>query len=336
MGRTPRPSNEDALRALRESLPSAPGTTSGPTPAREKHERRIITVELREPAGDDGWHWVEHNGDLRGIIDAEDLANLGELHECDQLRVQVEVGRSEFRIMQVVPGSLRSLTDKQRRERVREIRRANKPREEKKVTHLNSLPPPGVRRVIRATVGMIDGSAVTWHAINGEETMTSASPRANELSAGQTISVVLEERDGTLHFVDFVAHTLHERVAPVGKPKLGELALDAMYNLEPGDVVDAWLAFDGTPGGDDIGREGKTRPAIFIAKRGTLLLLRGITDGEASYAKRLGMSAIRDWRDAGLKKPSVVMSHDQEVDIIDVWARRGRLSEFDRKNLGIG
>ena len=148
--------------------------------------------------------------------------------------------------------------------------------------------------------------------------------------------MVLQERDGNLEFVDFVAHTLESRPLTAQKPQLGELALDAMYNLEVGDVVDAWLSFDGIPGVDDAGREGKTRPAIFLAKRGTRVLLRGITDGENSYAKRLGTAAIRDWREAGLKKPSVVMSYDQEVDIADVWVRRGRLTEFDRRHLRIG
>jgi hypothetical protein len=120
-----------------------------------------------------------------------------------------------------------------------------------------------------------------------------------------------------------VAHTLHARDDKPERPKLGELSLDAMYNLEAGDIVDAWLSFDGVPGADDAGREGKTRPAIFIAKRGTLVLLRGITDGESSYAQRQGTTPIRDWREAGLKKPSVVMTYDQEVDIADVWVRRG-------------
>jgi hypothetical protein len=132
-----------------------------------------------------------------------------------------------------------------------------------------------------------------------------------------------------------VAHTLQAREDKPERPKLGELSLDAMYNLEAGDIVDAWLSFDGVPGADDVGREGKTRPAIFIAKRGTLVLLRGITDGESSYAQRQGTTPIRDWREAGLKKPSVVMTYDQEVDIADVWVRRGRLSEYDRRNLQI-
>jgi hypothetical protein len=193
-----------------------------------------------------------------------------------------------------------------------------------------------LRRVIGAIVEMIDGNLITWRATDGDEAMNSASPRADELVAGQRINVVLQERDGALEFVDFVAHTLQPRPAIPPRPQLGELALDAMYNLEAGDVVDAWLSFDGIPGADDAGREGKTRPAIFIAKRGTRVLLRGITDGENSYAKRVGTAAIRDWRAAGLKKPSVVMVYDQEVDIADVWVRRGRLSEFDRRHLRIG
>lgn len=339
MGRKPRQSNEEALRALRDSLPassSAPRVeATGKVDADGRRRSRIITAELREPAGDGGWHWVEPDGTLRGVVDAELIDTLGELHECDTLRLQVEVGRTEFSVVQVVPRSLKRLSEKERRERVREIRRQNKPKPEKKLTHLDSAPPPGMRRTIRAVVEMIDGNKITWHTEQGDETMTSASARASELSAGQKINVVMQEIDGRWDFVDFVAHTLQPRPEPIGRPKLGELALDAMYNLEPGDIVDAWLSFDGVPGADDAGRDGKTRPAIFIAKRGTLVLLRGITDGESSYAQRLGTAAIRDWHEAGLKKPSVVMAYDQEVDIADVWVRRGRLTEFDRRHLGI-
>ncbi|MFM2114423.1 MAG: PemK-like, MazF-like toxin of type toxin-antitoxin system, partial [Actinomycetota bacterium] len=154
-------------------------------------------------------------------------------------------------------------------------------------------------------------------------------------SAGQRINIVLQELNGAFTFVAFVAHTLQVRDQQPERPKLGELALDAMVNLEPGDIVDAWLSFDGIPGTEDLGRAGKTRPAIFIAKRGDFLLLRGITDGESSYAQRLGTPAIRDWKQAGLKKPSVVMAHDQEVEIADVWVRRGRLTDYDRRNLRI-
>ena len=313
-------------------VPKGPGIDAG----RTKHDKRIVTIELREPAGDGAWHWVELNGGLRGVIDAEFLAELSDLRECDTLRLQIDIDATSFRILQTVPRSHRALDDKQRRERIREIRRTEAPKSAKKITHLESTPPPGLRRVIGAIVEMIDGNLITWRATDGDEAMNSASPRADELVAGQRINVVLQERDGILEFVDFVAHTLQPRPAIPPRPQLSELALDAMYNLEAGDVVDAWLSFDGIPGADDAGREGKTRPAIFIAKRGTRVLLRGITDGENSYAKRVGTAAIRDWRAAGLKKPSVVMVYDQEVDIADVWVRRGRLSEFDRRHLRIG
>jgi hypothetical protein len=335
VGGKPRKSNDDALRALRDSLP-ATGTPKTAEPAREKHSRRVISVELRGEAADGGWHWAEIDGALNGVLDAEHLDGLGELRECDTLRIQVEVGRTEFSIVQVVPNTHRTLDDKQRRERVREIKRQSRPKPQKVLTHLDAAPPPGARRIIRAVVTMIDGNAITWQTEQGDESATSSSPRAAELSAGQRINVVLQERNGAFTFVDFVAHTLQVRDQQPVHPKLGELALDAMVNLEPGDIVDAWLSFDGIPGTEDLGRAGKTRPAIFIAKRGDFLLLRGITDGESSYAQRLGTPAIRDWKQAGLKKPSVVMDHDQEVEIADVWVRRGRLTDYDRKHLHIG
>lgn len=334
MGGKPRQSNDDALRALRDSLPAS-GTPKQPEVAHDKHRKRFATAEIRGQAADGGWHWAELDGPLSGVLDADHLDGLGELRECDTLRIQVDVGRAEFSIVQVVPNTHRTLDDKQRRERVREIKRLSRPKTEKKLTHLDAAPPPGSRRVIRAVVTMIDGNHVTWQTEQGDESATSTSPRAAELSAGQRINVVLQELNGAFAFVDFVAHTLQVREQHPERPKLGELALDAMYNLEPGDIVDAWLSFDGLPSIEDSGRIGKTRPAIFVAKRGTVVLLRGITDGESSYAQRLGNTAIRDWKQAGLKKPSVVMAYDQEVDIADVWVRRGRLSEYDRKNLHI-
>jgi len=334
VGGKPRPSNDDALKSLRASLPAS-GTPRQPDNTPDKPRRRFATVELRGHAADGGWHWVERDGSLSGVLDAEHLEKFGELRECDTLRIQVAVGQTEFSIIQVVPNSHRTLDDKQRRERIREIKRINRPKPEKKLTHLDAAPPPGLRRVIRAVVQTIDGDKITWQTEQGDESATSTSPRAAELSAGQHINVVLQERNGLFEFVDFVGHTLQVREQQPARPKLGELALDAMYNLEPGDIVDAWLSFDGVPGIEDSGRIGKTRPAIFIAKRGTFVLLRGITDGESSYAQRLGTTAIRDWQRAGLRKPSVVMAYDQEVDIADVWVRRGRLSEYDRRNLSI-
>lgn len=334
MGGKPRQSNDEILKSLRDSVPPA-GVPKLEEPGHERHGRKLVTVELREHAADGGWHWVARDGSLRGVLDAEHLVGLGELRECDTVKIQVEVGRTEFRIVQAVPGSHKTLSDKDRRERVREIRRLTRPKPEKKLTHLDTAPPPGLRRTVRAVVRMIDGDRITWQTDQGDESMISSSPRAAELTAGQQINVVLQEVEGAFQFVDFVAHTLQARDDKPERPKLGELSLDAMYNLEAGDIVDAWLSFDGIPGADDAGREGKTRPAIFIAKRGTLVLLRGITDGESSYAQRQGTTPIRDWREAGLKKPSVVMTYDQEVDIADVWVRRGRLSEYDRRNLQI-
>jgi hypothetical protein len=334
VGGKPRRSNDDALRALRDSLP-ATGTPKTIPPARDKRSRRVISIEVRGEAADGGWHWVEIDGTLNGVLDAEHLVGLRDLRECDTLRIQVEVGHTDFSIVQVVPNTHRTLDDKQRRERIREIKRLSRPKPQKVLTHLDAAPPPGARRIIRAVVTMIDGNAITWQTQQGDESATSTSPRAAELSAGQRINIVLQEQNGAFTFVDFVAHTLQARDQQPERPKLGELALDAMYNLEPGDIVDAWLSFDGVPGIEDSGREGKTRPAIFIAKRGTFVLLRGITDGESSYAQRLGNTPIRDWKQAGLKKPSVVMAYDQEVDIADVWVRRGRLTDYDRRGLNI-
>ncbi|MFM7094754.1 MAG: hypothetical protein ACKOYL_09410, partial [Actinomycetota bacterium] len=120
MGGKPRQSNDDALRALRESLPAS-STPKQPDTSRNKTHRRFATIELRGHAADGGWHWVERDGSLSGVLDAEHLDGLGELRECDTLRIQVEVSRTEFSVIQVVPNTHRTFDDKQRRERIREI-----------------------------------------------------------------------------------------------------------------------------------------------------------------------------------------------------------------------
>ena len=335
MGKKPTPNAfEVALGELRKVVPP----DASPLPAlspKTKHQTRIVTAEFLWLTADGSWAWEEPNGGLNGTFTAEFVAQCGHVHEADTVRVQVDVTPTTCDVVQLVAGSFRTLGEKERRERVRELRRRHAaPPPPKKITHHDAAPPPGVRRVVKATVTAIEKKRITWRAVNGDESMASATSRTSELTVGQVINVVLEARSGTLHFVDFVAHTLTPREEKPPAP-LGELSIDAMYTLEPGDIVDAFLEFTGTPGQQDSGRDGKTRPAVFIAKRGTTMLLRGLTDGESSYGQRSGNLAIRDWQEAGLAKPSVVQSFDQEVDVVDVWVKRGRLSSYDRRALGL-
>jgi hypothetical protein len=335
VGKKPKPSNDEVLDSLRGSVsPHVPIRFSEQksTDKNTSPTRRILTVEFVEPH-DDAWEWHEPNGSLGGVFTAEQLGGL-DIDVADTLRVQISVADGTIELLQVVPNSLKRLPDKQRKERVRELRRLRAPVLEKKITHLDAAPPPGLRRVIAAEVVAIDGDRITWQALHGDETMTISSPRAEQLVAGQQVNIVLQEVNGTLEFLEIVPHTTTPRPKAT-KPKLSELQLDAMYHLEPGDIVDAFITFTGTPGIHDSGRDGKTRPAIFLAKRGTSVLLRGLTDGEGSYSQRRGSTPIRDWREAGLSKPSVVLLEDQEVDIADVWVKRGRLSDHDRTMLDI-
>jgi len=326
--------NDSVLAELRKSVSNAPEQPVA-VKKKDKTNVRIVKAEFLRIANDQAWEWEEYNGGLRGILDSELLKDIGEFGEADTIKLQVSVTRNHFEITQVVAHSLRRLDDKQRRERIRDLRRRHAPPEApKKITHLNAEPPPGPRRVVRAVVTAINATHISWHALNGNEAMTSHADNPVDFSLAQEVNVVLEDRNGEPHFVDFVAHTLQPRQLD-NKVHYGELLVDAMYVLEPGDVVDAFLSFTGTPGSQDSGRDGKTRPAVFIAKRGTTLLLRGLSDGTASYAQRSGNISIRDWHEAGLTKPSVVQEFDQEVEIIDVWATRGRLSAFDRRVLGI-
>ena len=337
MGKKPKPSNDEVLASLRSSVsPHVPIRLSDDTTPASSLVRRIITVEFVERGNDGTWEWHEPHGDLAGIITPEQLGQLDSLdiEPADTVRAQVEIMASMVVLRQIVPNSHKRLPDKQRKDRLRELRRERTPATEKKITHLDAAPPPGLRRVIAAEIDTIDHDRITWHALHGDETMTCTSPLAAQLAAGQRVNIVLQESNGGLEFLEIVPHTTVPRPQS-DKPKLSELQLDAMYRLEPGDVVDAFITFTGTPGIHDSGRDGKTRPAIFLAKRGTSVLLRGLTDGEGSYSQRRGSTPIRDWREAGLTKPSVVLLEDQEVDIVDVWVKRGRLTDHDRTVLNI-
>ena len=322
---------EEALSELRKVVPASASSYVAPAP-KVKEEQRIVTAEFLRRNDDGSWNWEEFNGSLTGILSTEQSATLGQLHESDTVRLQVSITATTCTVAQIVPRSLRQLPDKERRERVREVkRRHTPPPTPQKKTHLLSAPPPGTRHIIRARVTALTESAFTWQAIDGAETMTSPSSRAHELDLDQRINVVLEDLRGKHSFVDFVAHTLR-----AAQHSLGELTLDAMYVLEPGDIVDAFLEFSGIPGAHDADRIGKTRPAVFIGKvNANTLSLRGLTDGAGSYGQRSGNIAIRDWQEAGLKKPSVVQEEAQEVDIADVWVTRGKLTAHDRSALGL-
>jgi hypothetical protein len=337
VGKKPKPSNEEVLASLRGSVAPHVPIRLPPENSSEKNSspaptRKIVTVEFIEQH-DGTWEWHEPDGMLAGTFRAERLGDL-EIDVTDTLRAQITVSGDSIELLQVVPSTHKRLPDKQRKERLRELRRLRTPAPEKKITHLYAAPPPGLRRVIAADITGVDGTCITWRALHGEEAMTCTSPRADQLVAGQRVNVVLQELNGALEFLEIVPHTTTPR-PQTPKPKLSELQLDAMYHLEPGDIVDAFIAFTGTPGIHDSGRDGKTRPAIFLAKRGTSVLLRGLTDGEGSYSQRRGSTPIRDWSEAGLAKPSVVLLEDQEVDIADVWVKRGRLSDHDRNMLDI-
>ena len=322
---------EEALSELRKVVPASASSHSAPAP-KVKEEQRIVTAEFLQRNDDGSWNWEEFNGGLTGVLSTELSAALGALQESDTVRLQVSITPTTCTVEQIVPRSLRQLPDKERRERVREVKRRHAPPPPpQKKTHLNSAPPPGTRHIIRARVTALTETTLAWQAIDGTETMTSRSTRAHELEVEQRINVVLEDLRGKLSFVDFVAHTLLAT-----QHSLGELTLDAMYVLEPGDIVDAFLEFSGIPGVHDADRIGKTRPAVFIGKvNANTLLLRGLTDGAGSYGQRSGNIAIRDWQEAGLKKPSVVQEKAQEVDIADVWVTRGKLTAHDRSALGL-
>jgi len=99
----------------------------------------------------------------------------------------------------------------------------------------------------------------------------------------------------------------------------------------PGDIVDAWISLENGPFANQPDAAAKTRPAVVVSRQESTLSLRPITTSPSIE----GAHPIRQWAQAGLKSPSFVMSDAIEVDLNDVWVRRGRLSQDDCRNLQI-
>ncbi|KAA0234316.1 MAG: hypothetical protein JJLCMIEE_02484 [Acidimicrobiales bacterium] len=103
--------------------------------------------------------------------------------------------------------------------------------------------------------------------------------------------------------------------------------------LSVGDIVTARVRFSAKPGRPDCWRGSKRRPVLVVAIDGHSAHVRPIHDSN-SFVRREGMGRrIRRWREAGLRKPSVVSSRVIDLDRSSLGRVVGRLHDADMRRL---
>lgn len=104
-------------------------------------------------------------------------------------------------------------------------------------------------------------------------------------------------------------------------------------DLEPGDVVVAFIRFTKRPGAHDQASDGKYRPALVMSVDGDDVVVRPIL-GSSGAARGQGLGRrIKRWKDAGIRKPSVVSVDDRFLRRSDLGRRIGRLHAEDHERL---
>lgn len=116
-----------------------------------------------------------------------------------------------------------------------------------------------------------------------------------------------------------------------GRPNSRGIFFAGDIAFGPGEIVDAWISLENGPFANQPDAAAKTRSAVVVARHESTLSLRPITTSLSIE----GSHPIRGWAQAGLKSPSFVMPGAIEVDLNDVWVRRGRLSQDDCRHLQI-
>ncbi len=111
----------------------------------------------------------------------------------------------------------------------------------------------------------------------------------------------------------------------MGRP-LTTVARVPKSSLSPGNVVWAHVPYD-------EGDREKTRPAVVASVEGRTISLLPITSASrrTAFAKRY--AEIFDFAHAGLTRPCAVALKIKEVDLIDIVAVAGRLSDIDRRRI---
>ena len=99
--------------------------------------------------------------------------------------------------------------------------------------------------------------------------------------------------------------------------------------LDVGDLIVADIRFTNRPGPRDRERDGKARPCLVVGVDHDEITVRPVF-GSNSAVRREGIGRrIRDWRAAGLRKPSYVGARDHYVPAAGTGRRFGRLTDED-------
>jgi hypothetical protein len=105
------------------------------------------------------------------------------------------------------------------------------------------------------------------------------------------------------------------------------------WRAEVGDLVIAPVPFTNWPGARDRGRLHKARPCVVVAAEPDELTVRAVY-GSNSAVRREGLGRrIRDWREAGLRKPSYVAGASHFVSPAATSGAIGRLTRRDLARL---
>jgi hypothetical protein len=163
--------------------------------------------------------------------------------------------------------------------------------------------------------------------------------------AGWRVQRVMTERAGS---GAGQAGDVHHRAAPIRTPGAGPSSTGArrpsgagaggrrprpLQNVRVGDLVVADVPFSNWPGERDRGRLQKCRPCLVVAVAADEVTVRPVY-GSNSAVRREGMGRrIRDWREAGLRKPSYVTARDHFVPAGRTTTVIGRLSDRDLASL---
>jgi hypothetical protein len=95
----------------------------------------------------------------------------------------------------------------------------------------------------------------------------------------------------------------------------------------------AIIPFTDRPGARDAQRIAKRRPCVVEQVLDETVLVRPILDGHGS-ARRHGFArSIKNWRQAGLRKPSAVLNRAIELDRDEISRPIGQLAEPDQARL---
>jgi hypothetical protein len=188
-----------------------------------------------------------------------------------------------------------------------------------------------IREIVEVELVDQEDQKWSWRAGNGLPHHGRGTLLGDELEVGDRLVVEVAISGGTYRLVRVVrtlSRGISARVPPVHTPPRPPRAYPVTRSAGSGDVVLRRLRFSGH--GD--GRNSKLRPCVVVEVGGPYLRVLPIF-GTNSAVRREGLGRrLRDWRAAGLNKPSVVASTEVWVSVAGA-PPIGTLSDFDRQRV---